>query len=242
MKLLCKFNKKTKPILMKYFFYLIGIFLLTSCNNSKNSQEFINSTKGKYLFNSNETLEVYFIDDILKIAWRGKNMTPVKANDSSFYVKEMNEKLIFISFPKIHIELAEKREHKGEKFYFKKLTQGEKTAFEYFKNKEFENSLNAYISIQEKDSLDPVISQSRLNRMGYEYLRVNKFLEARELFKINIALYPNKSNVYDSMGDAFKKEKDTLKAIEYYQKSLAINPENRNSLRNLKKLKKNTKK
>ena len=105
-----------------------------------------------------------------------------------------------------------------------------------------ENSLNAYILIQEKDSLDPVISQSRLNRMGYEYLRANKFSEARELFKINIALYPNKSNVYDSMGDAFKKEKDTLKAIEYYKKSLAINPENRNSLRNLKKLKKNTKK
>ena len=112
---MCKFIKKPKPILMKYFFYLIGIFFLTSCYNSKNSQEFINSTKGKYLFNSNETLEVYFIDDILKIAWRGKNMTPVKANDSSFYVKEMNEKLIFISFPKIHIELAEKREHKGEK-------------------------------------------------------------------------------------------------------------------------------
>ena len=36
-----------------------------------------------------------------------------------------------------------------------------------------------------------------------------------------------------------KKEKDTLKAIEYYQKSLAINPENRNSLSSLKKLKKN---
>ena len=51
---------------MKYIFCLIGVFLLTSCNNSKNSQEFINSTKGKYLFNSNETLEVYFIDDILK--------------------------------------------------------------------------------------------------------------------------------------------------------------------------------
>ena len=51
--------------------------------------------------------------------------------------------------------------------------------------------------------------------MGYEYLRVNKFLEARELFKINIALYPNKSNVYDSMGDAFKKENQDLTYIEY---------------------------
>ena len=49
--------------------------------------------------------------------------------------------------------------------------------------------------------------------------------------------YPQKSLVYDSMGDAFKKENDTVKAIEYYKKSLVINPENRNSLRNLEKLK-----
>ena len=34
----------------------------------------------------------------------------------------MNEKLIFISIPDIYIELEEKREHKGEKFYFKKLS------------------------------------------------------------------------------------------------------------------------
>jgi tetratricopeptide (TPR) repeat protein len=39
------------------------------------------------------------------------------------------------------------------------------------------------------------------------------------------------------MGDAYINEKDTVKAIEYYKKSLAINPENRNSLKNLKKLK-----
>ncbi len=44
-------------------------------------------------------------------------MTPVKANDSSFYVKEMNEKLIFISLPEIHIELAEK-ENTREKILF----------------------------------------------------------------------------------------------------------------------------
>ena len=57
--------------------------------------------------------------------------------------------------------MQKKENTREKKFYFKKLTQGEKTAFEYFKNKEFENSLNAYISIQEKDSIDPVISQSR---------------------------------------------------------------------------------
>ena len=61
-------------------------------------------------------------------------------------------------------------------------------------------------------------------------------LKLKEIFKINIALYPKKSLVYDSMGDAFKKEKDTLKAIEFYKKSLAINPENNNSLKNLKRI------
>jgi len=197
----------------------------------------MNTSKGKYLFNSNETIEVYFKDGILKITWRGKNLKPIKVNDSSFYVKEINEKLIFISKPEMHIELAEKREHKGEKFYFKKIAQEEKTALEYFKNKEYTNALNAYIKIQQNDSLDPVIDLYRLNSMANKYIRANKIVEAKELILINIALYPQKSLVYDSMGDAFKKENDTVKAIEYYKKSLVINPENRNSLRNLEKLK-----
>lgn len=223
---------------MKSIFYLICICILISCSNSKNTSEFIKTVEGRYLFNSNETLEVYFIEDVLKINWRDKNMTPVKANDSSFYLKEMNEKLIFISTPEAHIELAEKREHEGEKFYFTKLTAGEKTALEYFKNKEYTKSLNAYKALQKKDSLDPTIQEWDLNRTGYKYLKANEFEKAKAIFKINIALYPEKSNVYDSMGDAFKKENDTLKAIEYYEKSIAINPENRNSVKNLKKLKK----
>lgn len=222
---------------MKSFLYIISLCFFISCNSSKNTQEFMNTSKGKYLFNSNETIEVYFKDGILKIKWRGKNLKPIKVNDSSFYVKEINEKLIFISKPEMHIELAEKREHKGEKFYFKKIAQEEKTALEYFKNKEYTNALNAYIKIQQNDSLDPVIDLYRLNSMANKYIRANKIVEAKELILINIALYPQKSLVYDSMGDAFKKENDTVKAIEYYKKSLVINPENRNSLRNLEKLK-----
>jgi len=227
---------------MKFIFYAIIIFFLISCSNSKNTSEFIKTVEGRYLFNSNETLEVYFIEDVLKINWRDKDMTPIKVNDSSFYLKEMNEKLIFISSPQTHIELAEKREHEGEKFYFIKLTAGEKTALEYFKNKEYTKSLNAYKALQKKDSLDPTIQEWGLNRTGYKYLKANEFEKAKAIFKINIALYPEKSNVYDSMGDAFKKENDTLKAIEYYEKSIAINPENRNSVKNLKKLKKGIKK
>ncbi len=224
---------------MKQLLYFFSILFLFSCSKSKNSSDFINSVEGRYLFNSNEILEIYFDDGILKVQWRGQKMTPVKVNDSSFYLKEMNEKLVFMSHPETHIELASKREHEGEKFYFPKLLKGEKTAIEYFKDKKYLKAKEAYLVLQQKDSLDPAISQKSLNRMGYDYLRTNEIEKAKAIFNINIALYPQKSNVYDSMGDAYKKEKDTLKAIEYYQKSLAINPENRNSLRNMKKLTRN---
>ena len=99
---------------MKPFLYLTCLCFFISCNNSKNTQEFINTSEGKYLFNSNESIDVFFTDDILKIKWRGKNLTPVKVNDSTFYVKEINEKLIFFSTPKVHIELAKKIIYDGE--------------------------------------------------------------------------------------------------------------------------------
>lgn len=222
----------------RFFIFLFFIGLFFSCTSSKNSPEFIAEAKGRYLFNSNETIEVFFEDAVLKVFWRDQKMTPIKANDSSFYLKEMNEKLIFVSKPEMHIELAEKREHDGKKFYFSKLEESEKTPLEYFKNKEYDKALAAYLLIQKKDSLDFSINQRVLNSLGYEYLRKNKTTEAKELFKINIALYPNKSNVYDSMGDAYLKENDTLKAIEFYKKALAINPENFSSIRQLKKLSK----
>ncbi|MFD2565773.1 tetratricopeptide repeat protein [Pseudotenacibaculum haliotis] len=221
---------------MKRVFYLLSIFLLISCGNSKNSPEFIEAAEGRYLFNSDETLDVHFVDGKMNVKWRGQDMVPIKAGDNSFYLKEMNEKLIFVSEPEMHIELAPKREHDGEKFSFLKLAKGEKTPNEYFRNKEYEKALQGYLAIQKRDSLDRTIREWSMNQLGYHYMRENKMEDAKAIFKINIALYPKSSNTYDSMGDAYRKEKDTVKAIEYYKKALAINPENRSSKRQLQKL------
>jgi len=221
---------------MKRFFYFLSILLLISCGDSKNSAEFIEMSEGRYLFNSNETLEIYFEAEVLKVKWRGQDMTPIKANDSSFYLKEMNEKLIFVSQPTMHIELAPKREHDGQKFSFTKLKKGEKTPMEYFNDAEYDKAKIAFLNIKKKDSLDPSVREWVINSNGYRYLRDDEIEKAKEMFAINIALYPHKSNVYDSMGDAFKKENDTIKAIEFYKKALSINPENRGAKRNLKKL------
>ena len=152
---------------MKRLFYLLSIFFLFSCGDSKNSPEFIEMAEGRYLFNSNEALDVYFENEILKVKWRGLDMTPIKANDSSFYLKEMNEKLVFVSKPKIHIELAPKREHEGQKFVFSKLKKGEKTPMEHFIDQEYDKALQGFLAIKQKDSLDRTIREWTINSNGY---------------------------------------------------------------------------
>lgn len=221
----------------KLFYSLICIVLLANCTSQQNSEIFIDKTEGRYLFNANEVLEIYFKEGIMFAKWRGNdNIELLKVNDSSFYMKELNEKMLFVSKPEMHIELAEKTEHDGIKYYFEKLAKGEKTPSEYFKNKEYDKALASFKAIQEKDSLNTTISQWRINRTGYDFLRDKKYEEAEEIFKINIALYPKSSNVYDSMGELYYVKKDTANAIEYFKKALAINPENRSSKRLLKRL------
>ncbi|WP_417799782.1 tetratricopeptide repeat protein [Tenacibaculum sp.] len=222
---------------MKFKFLILSlILLLANCTSKTNTPEFIEKAAGRYYFNADEIIEVTFNEDNkLLVKWRKQNLEPLKVNDSSFYVRELNEKLIF-NTTENKIELAEKREHEGEKFVFKKLKKGEKTPSEHLAEGNFEAALKGYKSIKEKDSLSPVIKERNLNKLGYQYLRKDEFENAINVFKINIELYPNSSNTYDSTGDAYAKMKDTVKAIEYYKKALAINPENSSSKRSLAKL------
>lgn len=221
----------------KLFFTLLSLSILASCTSQKNSDDFINVTSGRYLFNANEVLEIYFEDAEMHAKWRGNdNIELLKVNDSSFYMKELNEKMLFVSKPEIHIELEPKTEHKGTIYHFRKLSTEEKTPNEYFKAKEFDKALIAFKKIQKEDSLNPVIRQRSLNRMGYNFIRKDDFDAALEVFKINAELYPKSSNVFNSLGEAYYLKKDTVSAIENFKKSLVRNPENRNSKRFIKKL------
>ncbi len=219
----------------KLFFSIFCAILLVNCTSKKNDPKFIEKASGRYFFNADEVIEVVFKDQELYLTWRSSDLKPLKVNDSVFYAKELNEKLIFNTKER-KIVLAEKREHKGEKFTFLKLKQGEKTPSEYIAENNYELALQGYKRIKERDSLSPVIRERNLNRIGYRYLRNDKMDKAINIFKINTELYPRSSNTFDSLGDAFKKLNDTVNAIDNYKKALSINPENRSSKRNLDKL------
>lgn len=80
------------------------------------------------------------------------------------------------------------------------------------------------------------IGESDLNGFGYRLLRQKQLDEAIEVFKLNVELYPQAANVYDSLGEAYMARGDKERAIENYQKALAIDPTMESAKQALKKL------
>ncbi len=75
-----------------------------------------------------------------------------------------------------------------------------------------------------------------INQVGYEWMNSGHVSEAIEVFKLNTEVFPESSNVYDSLGEAYMKNGDSDDAIKNFKKSLELNPENRNAQEMLKKL------
>jgi glyoxylase-like metal-dependent hydrolase (beta-lactamase superfamily II) len=76
-----------------------------------------------------------------------------------------------------------------------------------------------------------------INRLGYQLINQNKLKEAIEIFKMNVELFPEAWNVYDSLGEGYMLIGENELAIQYYEKSMQINPDNDNGAAMLKRLK-----
>lgn len=81
-------------------------------------------------------------------------------------------------------------------------------------------------------------SSSTLNSLGYALLNENKIDMAVEIFKLNIRLYPDEANPYDSLGEAYMTKGDYELSMKYYKKALEIDPDFESAKNMLKKLKK----
>lgn len=227
---------------LNIFIIIILSTIFLNCSKSNNSPEFIKQTTGRYLYNSDEIIEVYFKKNDLYLKWHGaERIKPMKLKDNTFFVKEMNEKIQFITNPidnKFYMSLISKSNDSSIIYNFRKLNSEENIPGNFLKNNEYDKALNGYLAIQQKDSLDVSINEIDFNSKGYDELSDNNFEDAIQIFKINVALYPNSSNVYDSLGEAFMKNGDTIQAIENYKKSLSLDSGNNRAKRQIKKLKK----
>ncbi|MCG8378558.1 MAG: tetratricopeptide repeat protein, partial [Proteobacteria bacterium] len=101
-------------------------------------------------------------------------------------------------------------------------------------------TINKYNELKETASDKYFVGEGLLNNFGYQLLRAGKIGEAIAIFRLNVEEYPDAWNVYDSLGEAYMENGDFELAIENYEKSIEINPNNTNGIEMLEKIRSKT--
>lgn len=96
-------------------------------------------------------------------------------------------------------------------------------------------------TLSERLSWDFLPPEYLVNQLGYSMLQSGKDKDksnALEFFTLNVENYPESSNSYDSLGEAYESLDDIQKAKESYKKSLELNPSNEHAKMKIKELSK----
>lgn len=80
--------------------------------------------------------------------------------------------------------------------------------------------------------------EATINATGYRLLRDGEHDDAIAVFALNVELFPESANTYDSLGEAYMRSGQNELAIRNYEKSLDLNPRNANAKRVLERLRK----
>jgi tetratricopeptide (TPR) repeat protein len=87
----------------------------------------------------------------------------------------------------------------------------------------------AFISLPEKEKQQFEKNSGELNRIGYDYLNQGKVDDAIAIFKLNVTLFPEIGDLYDSLGEGYYKKGDHRSALINYSKALELDPKNTNA-------------
>ncbi len=89
-----------------------------------------------------------------------------------------------------------------------------------------ESAVALYRKLQKEFANRYDFSERELNGMSYQVMRLGDLPGALTLFKLNVEVFPQDWNVYDSLGEAYAKAGDKPNAVSNYKRSLQLNPSN----------------
>ncbi|MEK6408999.1 MAG: tetratricopeptide repeat protein [Acidobacteriota bacterium] len=92
----------------------------------------------------------------------------------------------------------------------------------------------AQLRATQKDAYD--FSEPQLDGLGYQLLQMKRVKDAIEILKLNVEMFPQGFNTYDSLGEAYMENGDKQLAIQNYKKCLELNHKNTGAIEKLKKL------
>lgn len=188
---------------------------------------------GRYLMNDGQLLEI--LDQQERLSLRVKNFI-----QTDLYATTLEERFsadvrsLFISSAgegKILLEAM------GGKLVLEKLPSGYLLPGELIEAGDITGGIAAYRALFNKNPKTVSVSETNLNTFGYELAKSGHPEAALAVFQLNTELYPQAFNTWDSLGEWHMLHGEKQKAIEYYEKSVALNPQNENGKKMLKKLK-----
>ena len=222
-----KINQLTMKTLLTSLFVLM---LVTSCSkNVKYTPEHIKQTSGRYIFNQDDVINVFYENNDLYVNWKSGRMKPVVLDENTFFVPDMYKKLRFVKHPdtkKRYLAIVSEEDENKVEYAYPKVADNYKTARMYLTDQEFDKALDGYIELRKQDSTKTFINEREVNNIGYNLLRKKEYKKAIEVFEINVVLYPESDNVYDSLGEAHLKKGDSLEAFNNFKKCLELNSGN----------------
>ena len=72
------------------------------------------------------------------------------------------------------------------------------------------------------------LSEAAVNDLGYDLLGDDRFDAAIVVFRRNVERFPESSNTYDSLGEAYLESGQLEAALENYERSVELDPANAN--------------
>ncbi|SFD80539.1 serine hydrolase domain-containing protein [Spirosoma endophyticum] len=102
------------------------------------------------------------------------------------------------------------------------------------KKQGYAQAINIVQNIREKYP-ELYLGEGYVNGWGYTLVGQSKLNEALEIFKLNVSLYPNAWNTYDSLAENYEHMGNRAQAIINYKHSLELNPQNTTAIDFLKK-------
>ncbi len=91
-----------------------------------------------------------------------------------------------------------------------------------------EAAVRAVVADRSSTSPKYFFVENEINGYGYFFLQDDKVEQAIRMFRINVELFPDSWNVYDSLGEALLRAGSTDEAVAMYERSLVLNPDNAN--------------
>lgn len=98
------------------------------------------------------------------------------------------------------------------------------------------NGYNLLAAIERFVGSRDLPTENLVNQLGYELMGRGRLNTAIRVFQFNVAAYPQAWNTCDSLAEGYMKAGDHLTAVEYYTRSLQLNPGNRNARTMLRRL------